>query len=219
MGVVSSSRVLSPEAICVAPFQSRCAVSVASLSNTRTRSTWSTAASDRFTVSYRRSSMRPKNISSAPACFSRATRAGTSSTTAFTSTSSIENDLHYTVRIREVLENRVRLVLQEIFHGVVSGRDADCAGADRFAAADVGGSVANDINGVTRELASQHVSRAALCHAGKLRPVLVVRAERVDVKARHVHAGRRELHPRAGLDVPREQPEGHVVPGLERVEQ
>src|SRR5687767_110682 len=96
--------------------------------------------------------MRPEYSASAPAATSRRARAPISSTTAFTSTSSIDDDAHYRVGIRQVLEHGIRLVLPQILDRVVPGGDSDRAGSHCLAASDVGGRVADHVDRVAREL-------------------------------------------------------------------
>src|SRR5258708_7793422 len=96
-------------------------------------------------VSYRRSSIPPANVSSAPAAIRRARVASASETTALSSTSSTIQDRRYHgVRVGEVFEYGGRSAGAQLLDRVASRRHRDGAALLSDATRDIGRRVPDD---------------------------------------------------------------------------
>jgi hypothetical protein len=90
------------------------------------------------------------------------------------STSRIHYPLQHAVGIGKSLENGVSPVLGELFNRVAAGRNADCARADGFTAANIRRRIANYDEPISRKLDAQRLVRAFLRDRRKFGTVLMI---------------------------------------------
>jgi hypothetical protein len=123
------------------------------------------------------------------------------------------------IGVRQVGEHRSGVAGLELLHGVAPRRDTDGARTDADAAGDVGRRVADHDDVVARHRGAEQCLGAASRDLGKLRPLVMIRAERADPKAlgRDAHGG--QLGVRTRVDVAGEQSEDDVVALLQRMQQ
>src|SRR6266550_4106389 len=108
------------------------------------------------------SSSRPENSRRPPAASTVARLTAMSSTTLLSSTSRIHDRAQHGGSVGQRFEYSIGIEVRELFDGIPAGCYSDSSRADRFTALNIGGSIANDDQPVSLDLASKKLAGATL---------------------------------------------------------
>src|SRR5688572_16779739 len=145
--------------------------------------------------------------------------AASSGTTALSSVSRMVDGGQDRFRVTQVAEHRVRSVLRQRFHRVVTGSDGNRPGTNRAAALDIARRVTHDHHRAPLDVQSKALARPALRNAGQLGTDLVVRTKRTNSEAAEADTGRGQLVLRPRLEVAGQEANDTMVPMHQGVEQ